>query len=384
MCCETWRFESSREHPFRDYNFMRLTVLLLLSATQLLAAPLTFWTDPKVEGESLFFIQTENTAAKAALLRTPSELPSLRSANRDVTYELDRDFIWKAGSREITLTANSRIPFKKTAELHPAPGSPNSYDGLRDSTLHMLYSQGRFFHDLQCEATYPTTESWPGPVPAAAPAEQLSHVRARLAAKQPVKIVMLGDSISTGLNASLTGQAPPLQPGYPDLVAKALGERSGAAVTLKNLSVGGMDSRWGLGQMDAVLAETPDLFLCAFGMNDASGHAAPAAFAATIQQMLQRLHAARPECDAILLSPMTANAEWKHAAPDLYPAYATALQQLAAPGCAIADVTSVWLAIMQRKTHLDLSGNGLNHPNDFGHRLYAEIVLATIGELAKP
>jgi len=28
-----------------------------------------------------------------------------------------------------------------------------------------------------------------------------------------------------------------------------------------------------------------------------------------------------------------------------------------------------------RKTHHDLTGNGINHPNDFGHRLYAQVIL---------
>jgi hypothetical protein len=35
--------------------------------------------------------------------------------------------------------------------------------------------------------------------------------------------------------------------------------------------------------------------------------------------------------------------------------------------------------VAARKTYLSLTGNGLNHPNDFGHRLYADVVLAVIG-----
>lgn len=31
--------------------------------------------------------------------------------------------------------------------------------------------------------------------------------------------------------------------------------------------------------------------------------------------------------------------------------------------------------LLRRKRYLDLSGNGLNHPNDFGHRLYAQVLL---------
>jgi acyl-CoA thioesterase-1 len=276
------------------------------------------------------------------------------------------------------LAEGSRIPFKTVAELHPAPGSPNSYDGFRGTNLHMLYAQGRFFHDLQSVATYTASEPWTGPVPVAKP-DQLPHLRARLAAHEPVKVVVLGDSISTGLNASATGDVAPHQPGYPELVTDGLAKRFGTEVTLKNLSVSGLDAVWGLTQMPAAIAEKPDVFICAFGMNDASGLIPPEKFAATIRQMIEQLHAASPDCDVILVSPMTANPEWKHAQPPFYPAYAKALQALAGPGCVVADVTSVWLALLERKSVLDLSGNGLNHPNDFGHRVYADVVLATIG-----
>lgn len=364
--------------------FVRTVTVFVLAATGLSAAPISFWSHPGIVGDSMFFIKADDAAApKASLLRVPTDVPELRSCTQEVKYEMGRDFTWEPGTREIFLTANSRIPFKTLAELHPAPGSPYSYDGFRDTTLHMLYSQGRFFHDLQCEASYTSKEAFPGPVPPAA-AKELSRVRARLLAKQPVKVVMLGDSISTGLNASLTGAAPPLLPGYPEQVAKILGERTGAPVTIKNLSVSGMGSGWGLQQMPAVIAEAPDLFLLAFGMNDASGHDTPANFVNTLRKTLDALHEGRPDCDAIVISPMTANSEWKHAVPELYPAYATEMKKLVGPGCALADVTAVWLALMEHKTHLDLSGNGLNHPNDFGHRIYAEIVLATIGDLSKP
>jgi acyl-CoA thioesterase-1 len=131
--------------------------------------------------------------------------------------------------------------------------------------------------------------------------------------------------------------------------------------------------------MPTVIEERPDVFICAFGMNDASGLIPPEKFAATIREMIAQLHAAHPDCDVILVSPMTANPEWKHAQPPFYPAYAKAMQALAGPGIAVADVTTVWLALLERKGVLDLSGNGLNHPNDFGHRVYADVVLATIG-----
>ncbi|MCX5670521.1 MAG: hypothetical protein NTU94_04270 [Planctomycetota bacterium] len=40
----------------------------------------------------------------------------------------------------------------------------------------------------------------------------------------------------------------------------------------------------------------------------------------------------------------------------------------------MADVTSPWLELLKRKPFSDLSGNNINHPNNFGHRVYAEVI----------
>jgi lysophospholipase L1-like esterase len=134
-----------------------------------------------------------------------------------------------------------------------------------------------------------------------------------------------------------------------------------------------------LTQIPAVLAELPDVVLLAFGMNDASGRRTTEEFVKIMQELTHRIQTARPGCAVILVSPMTANPEWTHAQPEMYPAYAAGLKTLTGPERALADVTAVWLGVLQQKPYLCLSGNGLNHPNDFGHRLYAEVVLGTIG-----
>jgi acyl-CoA thioesterase-1 len=48
------------------------------------------------------------------------------------------------------------------------------------------------------------------------------------------------------------------------------------------------------------------------------------------------------------------------------------LADLCRPGIALADLTSIWSALLQHKKDWDLTGNGVNHPNDFGHRIYAQ------------
>ncbi|MEI7733536.1 MAG: hypothetical protein WCO56_28460 [Verrucomicrobiota bacterium] len=41
-------------------------------------------------------------------------------------------------------------------------------------------------------------------------------------------------------------------------------------------------------------------------------------------------------------------------------------------------MTTLWSQMMERKRYHDLTGNGVNHPNDFGHRLYAQVLLGLL------
>jgi len=337
------------------------------------------WLARQVDGDPLFFVQHEGQAcASARLLLTPRELPRLASATGAASYVAGKDFQWQPGSRELTLTPGSRMPFRRHSDLLRAPGSPDSIAANRDGTRHLLYGEGHFFHDQQVLATYVPAEPWTGPVPRA-DAAGLARTLARLKARQPVKVVLLGDSISTGANASgVVGAAPGL-PGYHDLVVQALHRRFGGEVKLCNLSVGGMSAPWGVEQMPRAIAEAPDLFIIAFGMNDASGRCPPAEFCGHVRRMIAAMQVARPACDVIVVSTMTANSVWQYAAPELYPAYRDAVMALRVPGITVADVTTLWSWVVERKRFLDLAGNGVNHPNDFGHRLYADVILALFG-----
>ena len=57
--------------------------------------------------------------------------------------------------------------------------------------------------------------------------------------------------------------------------------------------------------------------------------------------------------------------------------YALATEHAAAvSGCAFANVYSNWETMAARKKPEDLLGNNINHPNDFGHWIYFEVLRA--------
>jgi hypothetical protein len=87
-----------------------------------------------------------------------------------------------------------------------------------------------------------------------------------------------------------------------------------------------------------------------------------------------------PEAEFILVAPMLGNADWVTLKQELFPQYRDALASLCGPGIALADMTIVWTTMLKHKKDRDLTGNGVNHPNDFGHRLYTQVISALLVE----
>ncbi len=310
----------------------------------------------------LFIREAGQILATGKLLFVPTKKPTIKSPDLETTYNEGTDYRWKPGSKMIELIEGSQIPFKTHAEMVPPAGSPNMLMGV-------LFSEGRYFHDLQVQISYPHAPSWPQKNPPKPTG--LSQTLARLRTKKPLKLVALGDSITEGYNASgfKPSEAPPFQSAYPQLVANTLQKRFGSAVNLTNLGVAGTTADWGLSRVSKVAEKKPDLVILAFGMN----HGEPAPdFGAVMRKLCEAVKSACPAAEIILVAPMTGN-------PLAFPAvrfigYREALRNLTSPKISLADVTTPWLELLKHKNFSDLSGNNINHPNDFGHRLYAEVI----------
>ena len=58
-------------------------------------------------------------------------------------------------------------------------------------------------------------------------------------------------------------------------------------------------------------------------------------------------------------------------------------ERTAVNGIAVCDLTSLWNEMLRRNRDSDLSGNGVNHPSDFGHRVYAPAILTLLVEATR-
>ncbi|MCK9589607.1 MAG: SGNH/GDSL hydrolase family protein, partial [Terrimicrobiaceae bacterium] len=184
--------------------------------------------------------------------------------------------------------------------------------------------------------------------------------------------VILGDSISAGASATAREALPPYSPTWAELFADKVRHGSSAPVRLKNYSLGGMDSAWGRTYAPFFFRTSPpDLLIAGFGMNDRRRYT-PDQFQENIASIIAAARAANPLCAVILISSMRNNplcGDQEH-----LDQFRQALKSLEKDGIRVADMTAVTDRLLQRKTYFDLTGNGVNHPNDYLIRWYAETI----------
>ncbi|MFN0018733.1 MAG: SGNH/GDSL hydrolase family protein [Pirellulaceae bacterium] len=370
----------------RQFTFS-LAILLLVGASSAAepekpwkfkaAALEPFWRGTTMHGESVLFIREGEGGAKAKLLLTPTKILKVTSSSEETVYESGKDYVWQPGSKEIVLPAGSRIIWKTPQDLR-RPAKSQKYNLThRDGNGEVFFGATHEYHDMQTLVTYEHQKAdWKKPT-FASPSKELPKTIKLLAEKKTLKIALLGDSISTGCNASGWAKVAPYQPPFQDLLVLQLEHAYGAKVTLENVAVGGTNTDWGVANIGKVIDAKPDLVILALGMNDSSGRPAKD-YQAKTQTMIAAVKKALPEAEIILVATMLGNKDWVALKQELFPQYRDALASLCEPGIALADMTSVWTEMLRHKQDWDLTGNGVNHPNDFGHRVYAQVLSAML------
>jgi hypothetical protein len=327
------------------------------------------WQSARMVNESVLSVSVNGATAEGRLLFAPTGNVRVRNDTLDKTYQEGVDYLLE-GNR-IILTGQSAIPFLREKQLYPdSPGGEfKAVEGWKGG--YVAAAEGMAEHQLA--VSYDHAGQWNGPVPSAG-GTRLPRTRARLQAGLPLKIALLGDSISFGASAS-RGR-PPHLPGWGELLIRSLRSRYQSEITFVNPSRGGGNSNWGVKVApDFVVSEKPDLMIIAFGMNDANGTTADS-YIKNINEIMGMVTAEHPETEFILVASMMRNENWR--SMELMRGYLPALKTLDSERVAVADVWSVSEYILQTKSYADISGNHINHPNDFMVRIYAQIAEALL------
>jgi lysophospholipase L1-like esterase len=334
-----------------------------------------FWKSTEVYGESVCFVkESETDPADGTLLFVPNKILHVRSSDGKTEYSEGKDYTVDAAQRRLIVSPGSSIPVLNRADLYKHKGDPDSIPRKADSPEVYLLHKESGFRAWQVEVDYIRNESWSGYVPSFA-GNLLPKTLAKLARGAGLTICVTGDSISTGANSS--NKTPPFMPGYVPLLGLGLQKIYGGTMTILNLAVSGTRSEAGVEKLPQIIATKPDLVIIAFGMNDV-GRRQPAKYAENIKTIIDGIHAVVPDTEFIVVASILANPEWSGAPADQFVPYRDALLPLGGPGVALANMTQLWSELLKNKRYLDLTGNGVNHPNDFGQRLYAKVLLGML------
>jgi len=340
-----------------------------------------FWEASRIT-EPLFFVQSDpRRPPSARLLFRPKMIVAVRGATGMPRYRSGKDYRVDMESGRIVLPAGSQISYKTEQALYPplAAGGQVIAAKANDESRGIFFSEGAVYHRLQVEVIYdPLPGQWRGWVPTSS-ADTLPRTFARLRAGEPLSVMLSGDSITYGANASKVVDSPPHQPPYPELLAAGLESVHGSHVVVYNNGQGGW--RASRGRLHAerfrLGKQQPDLVIIAYGMNDLSARD-PEQYREDVEGIMEVIRQDSPETEFILIATMIGNPEWSRLPRGQFARYQQALKELSGPGVAFADMTSIWQELLERKGYYDTTGNGVNHPNDYGHRIYAQVLLAML------
>jgi len=353
---------------------------IMKSDTYVLGTYVTpYWEGNVVYNESVYTLgNPDGSIDPIAMMYYADKIIDVRSPDLKTQYTEGVDYALEDG--KIVILAGSAITIQSYSRFYlSSPIANKSFERLDGS--YLFFSEGVTFHSRQIAVTYVHLDEWEGPVPEEK-GYKLPKLLDKLRNKENVKIVFTGDSITQGANSSGGINVEPFAPKYIDMFCEQLSAVYGSTITSVNSSEGGQISAWGLLNIQSnVIDYEPDLVVIAFGMNDgtASNRVAPSTYHDNVLGMINAVRAVNPDCEFILISSMMPN-------PDLklftlyqqdYPAELLDIES-SVSGVAVADVNEMHRYVMTKKRYFDMTGNNVNHPNDFVARLYTQTMMKTI------
>jgi len=318
-----------------------------------------YWQSPNVTGETILPL----AGTTSYPLWQPTT--SIVSVTQLLTGK-----VYRAGA-DYQLVGNAlMIPTGSTIPLAPAdfPATPDPTSQYLSSSVNKTGGSLRISDDYQSwqiAVTYKATP--PAPVKSAL----LPNYTAKLDAGGMPSITFYGDSITAGAVAS---------PGhsFAEIVAAVLAGKA----TVRNQAVAGWGGGAAEANVQAKLNDQPqDVVVMGLGMNDAAWVDSAAIFQQQELNIINAVRAKAPKTEFVLLSGMRGNPDWMPMRAEMFTEYRAAMDNLAAtlPGVTVVDMTSVWDDLRTRKAFYDVAVNGVNHPGDFVHGLYADLLVRNLG-----
>ncbi len=336
-----------------------------------------YWESDVIYNEAVMPLKEEDGSMQPIPLMYKAEkILAVRDSSLKTLYEEGKDYILQDGM--LVIPEGSAIETVDYNTYYP----DRKYTGKKlpkaEGRGYILWCEGFNLHQMQIAVTYAHVDEWEGTVPPAQ-GESLPITLAKLENKEPVKILVYGDSIATGANSSSDTGDEPFAPKWFEMMEAALKKKYGYDdITIINTAVGGTDSAWGADNAGKNGKEyEPDLAIIAFGMNDINTE--PYKFTENIGKIIDTISLGNYDCEFILITTILANPETTFSGNQAD--FRDALKNTNfgnASHIVVADMTTYYEDLLAHKRYWDMSCNNINHPNDFLARGYAQLMLRTL------
>lgn len=369
-----------------------------------------FWNTREVYNETFMFIGEEG---EAELLYAPVEILSIKDYRLKQTYIEGIDFTIEGN--KIKRTKNSSMPYLEASDFWVDENTKNentidnitfqkvieNAKGLKDFGLtgerYLKVRENLLSEYWQCVISYKHNDPFPtdGFYPQSKGIENFIN---KLKNDKKASIVFYGDSITEGWTASghiWEWAIEPNMSSWVHMVEDYLEMKYDAEIDVTNEAIGGWTTAQGLANYDIKMEGsvphrhshegedrshetlTPDLLVLGFGMNDWTLD--PEAYRTMIAKIVAKYYAANPNGNVILISSMPANVDTEIEGNQKYFEKELELVAHNYEGTLVAPVYSAYQQLFAMgKNSRDILSNNVNHPNDFGVRVYAQVVLKTL------
>lgn len=334
------------------------------------------WKTGCIYNETIFCMNSENEIS-GKLQYAPQEILSVTDYTLKREYRENTDYF--VSGRTISLSADSRIPWVDADIVRGnVPAPYRKRDEMADEKIDVvqfapdvIWTESALLYGNQICVSYRVKPEDIRAELFGAYGKIAPRFTEKVREGQAVKISVLGDSVAEGCSASGHFKHEPYQPDWVKLFTLALGEIAGVDACTENFAVGGKDAQWGSGreQIENCARQKPDLLFLHFGINDC-GRFDRDAFQKNIATIYTGVKAISPATEVVFIKPAMAN-------PNCYSVqrfieYWTAMDALALENRDFAAINMFdWsVALIKDKKYMDITGNGVNHPNDFVSRLY--------------
>ncbi len=346
-----------------------------------------YWSTREVYNETAAFIGEE---ASVVLMYTPTEVHSVRSYDLSITYEEGKDY--RIEGKRIVRVKGGAIPYwepddyfppRPNIESVPIGLDPRVSDFDFEGQRYLRYGETDTFTKMQVAITYRHADAYTGPVYTHQP-EKLARLLGKMERKETIRIMVYGDSVAVGCNASGTqygGNINPHMPNSPTMVAEYIRKHTDCEVLVENMAVGGWNVKNCIDAYDERIAgKDIDLLILRIGGNDAPYPKEK--FTSEMTELLAKFFADHPDANVILQTPDLPNMQsgWVLNAPYIEDWTHEVMEASPNAGqIAFVPVTSftAWLVNMG-KHNRNFLANNINHGNDFIIRVYAQGILMAI------